>query len=785
MLFLRWTLGIAVVFLTLTRSAVAQTPPSEEKILEARNKGVEFIKSKQHKDGYWEFDEDPKTQTNDVGITALCTIALIENGVPHNDPAVEKGYQFVLSKSGNLKSTYELALATVMLSRMGDRRDRLKIRSLAARLVAGQNKTGGWTYTCPDADPDVLRDPKSLTLKDGVGDNSCTQFAVLGLWVASRSGVNIEYPLRAVAERFIRNQKEDGGWNYAFDEKAGSSPSMTCAGLFCMTVATASKIKAAKARESNTSSTSTSPTPPAATTPAAGAPAAGTPEATAIDDPPVESLLAHPVYKKGLERTGKFVEGIGNGSQKYFLWSVERIGVLLGLQKLGTVDWFAKGANALLATQQTDGSWKEGGHAGAPLVVTSFSILFLRKANLGSDISRLLEGESPLMFTIPGRTPAVRFKTLLEAVKGAKPGETVRIDGNGPFPLENLELNQDITLQAGFGYTPVLTFQLGVDRLGIRRKPEKDPLARHAINVTNGKVTLEGLTIQMDAPSQRTKTAWGAVGVSGGSCRILNCSISEGNRAGYAAAVMLAPCQLVIRNCALVGGRAGVEVVGNGAQDLLLENSLVYSDSGVTVVPDPAGKINPTVKVQIVQSTLQVNNAFHAPGVLGQIDIAAERSVFQGKSLGLSWLTGSTRQGRSYRGTKNVYDVKDWLGGKGQRLPDVTSQKSFAKFWGADSDKNSFAQIAQFTVPHSATGFAHLVSTQDWGLELKETAEPVLLRSNVGIDPYFTGTGRMYDQYRDSIGYNAWSKGKLELETELAAVSSTSDSTSKTKKKAK
>lgn len=742
---------VAVIWSGLTGIAVAQTPPTDELIQAARLRGVEFIKSQQTKDGFWEYDDDLKADTNNVGLSALCTIALIENGVPHNDPVVRQGYEFVLGKSGKLKNTYELALATVLLSRMGDRRDRLRIKTLAARLVAGQLKTGGWTYSCPEADADILRSPQTLTLKEGVGDNSCTQFAVLGLWVASRTGVNIEYPLRGVADRFIQNQRPDGGWNYNLDEKAGSGPSMTCAGLFCLTVAQASKIKAAKVKD------------------AGNAPTADTPATTSVDDPPVESLLAHPVFKKGLDCTGQFVAGIGNGTPKYFLWSVERIGVLLGLQKLGTTDWFAQGATALLATQKSDGAWEEGGHGGGPLVSTSFAILFLRKANLGSDISRLLEGESPLNFTLVGSTPPARFKTIAEALKASKPGDTIRIEGNGPFPLESLELSQDVTLQAGFGYNPVFNFQLGVDRLGIKRKPEKDPLARHALNVTKGNVTLEGLTIQMDPPSQRTKIAWGGIGITGGTLRLLNCAVTEGNRGGFAGVIFSAPGKLIIRNSVLAGGRAAVEIVPQAAQEVLIDNSLLFSDSGVQVIANPTSKANPAVKLQLVQSTLQSNNAFNFPGVAaGQIDIILERSVVQGKSLGLNLLAGPSKQGRSFRGSKNVYDVKDWVGAKGQRLPEISNQKAWVKFWGPDSDKNSFLQLAKFSVPHSAGGFAHLLQVQDWGLELPDTAEPVLLRSNVGLDPYLAGVGRTFDQYRDSVGYNAWLKGNLDLETEVA-----------------
>ena len=89
--------GVAAICCVLCQTTVAQTPPTDEQILAARMKGVAFIKSKQTREGFWEFDDDLKADTNNVGVSALCTIALIENGVPHNDPVVRKGYEFVLS----------------------------------------------------------------------------------------------------------------------------------------------------------------------------------------------------------------------------------------------------------------------------------------------------------------------------------------------------------------------------------------------------------------------------------------------------------------------------------------------------------------------------------------------------------------------------------------------------------------------------------------------------------------------------------------------------------------
>ena len=95
-----------------------------------------------------------------------------------------------------------------------------------------------------------------LDRKDGAGDNSNTQFAVLGLWVASRFGVPIDEGMREVGSRFVNTQNEDGGWGYTIKDKepTPSTQAMTPAGLFCLTVARATKIRAQLKDRSATSS---------------------------------------------------------------------------------------------------------------------------------------------------------------------------------------------------------------------------------------------------------------------------------------------------------------------------------------------------------------------------------------------------------------------------------------------------------------------------------------------------------------------------------------------------
>ena len=58
----------------------------------------------------------------------------------------------------------------------------------------------------------------------------------------------------------------------------------------------------------------------------------------------------------------------------YYLYGLERAGVLYDTKKFGSRDWYAAGAKLLVAKQGADGNW------GAHRRDTCFAILFLKRA---------------------------------------------------------------------------------------------------------------------------------------------------------------------------------------------------------------------------------------------------------------------------------------------------------------------------------------------------------------------------------------------------------------------
>ena len=393
-------------------------------------RGVLYLKATQQKDGTWDGGQG-------IGPTALAGLTLLECDVPANDPAVQKAAVAVRKASLNMDHTYHLALAVMLLDKLGESHDAILIESLTVRLMAGQNTRGGWDYLCPPVSPAEkdrlathLDEHHMLVARRGLArptdeaagrhreispeiagqlraltrprrgreapfgarpaardDNSNTQFACLALWIARRHGLPVETALTRTEERFRKTQRGDGGWSYQpTDPGLGTTGTMTCAGLLGLAfghgVAREAKPAAAVGDKR------------------ARAVPARRPQAPA-DDPAVltgVTALAVLMNLAEVQRSGAEVAPrIGLRSRVrvvncYYLWSLERVATAYGLTTLRRVNWYAWGALLLLPRQRADGSWLETYPKGG--VDTCFALLFLRRANLAEDLSASLQGQA-------------------------------------------------------------------------------------------------------------------------------------------------------------------------------------------------------------------------------------------------------------------------------------------------------------------------------------------------------------------------------------------------------
>jgi hypothetical protein len=104
----------------------------------------------------------------------------------------------------------------------------------------------------------------------------------------------------------------------------------------------------------------------------------------ALDDPAVKRGLA--MLAREIDRPGE-----ARAPDLYFLWSLERVGVLYNLREIGGKDWYAWGRKVLLSGQHADGSWGGGAYYDFnPVTDTCFALLFLKQANLARDLSSKL-----------------------------------------------------------------------------------------------------------------------------------------------------------------------------------------------------------------------------------------------------------------------------------------------------------------------------------------------------------------------------------------------------------
>ncbi|MCE9581129.1 MAG: hypothetical protein K8T20_01300, partial [Planctomycetes bacterium] len=103
-------------------------------------------------------------------------------------------------------------------------------------------------------------------------------------------------------------------------------------------------------------------------------------------------LKAHKEIHSALEWLGtKFsveTNPIRVSGVHYWLYGLERAGMIVGIAEFGKHDWYKEGSEVLLKGQADDGSWKCATDPGADQDNdTCFAILFLRKATRGYTVS--------------------------------------------------------------------------------------------------------------------------------------------------------------------------------------------------------------------------------------------------------------------------------------------------------------------------------------------------------------------------------------------------------------
>ncbi len=368
-----------------------------EPVKKSIQRGVAWLRTRQKQNGSFVDEGGSFARDFPVGTTALCLMALLHSGVKPDDPSIRRGFAYVAGQP--FQKTYDVSTALMLfetkylpLEQVDDvqsldesrakeaiRRsitaaDRAFVQKAADWLLEKQTRGGTWGY------PDFAE----------YFDHSNTQYALLGLKSAARMGV----PIRAetwkrIAEHWMSCQRltggkkaplrlefysdadagvektkadeefETGAWGYftakppAFgvevhDQGYGS---MTCAGLTSLIIAE-SELAAAKELDDGLRRR------------------IGTAKRQGL------AWLQQHWSIRGCPPSA----GFWSVFYPYYLYSLERVGVLYGIRKFDGHDWYLEGAVLLVRSQREDGSWSS--YDEIPVLDTAFSLLFLKKATI-------------------------------------------------------------------------------------------------------------------------------------------------------------------------------------------------------------------------------------------------------------------------------------------------------------------------------------------------------------------------------------------------------------------
>lgn len=404
----------------------------------ALDKGLKWLSGLQQQDGSFKLPPNRESLESGfpMGFSALATLTLLKCGVAPDDPRIVKAFQHLYTLP--LRKTYSVSVLVLAIEARyapppkaqkkqakrsyssvarrffrGKARkpDLQKLQACVAFLVGHRAKNGAWRYP-----------------EGSESDNSCTQYAMLALKGARRLGAEVKPEIfEQVADYFVAQQDATGPEVPYFPVPAADGPIYDMLGPEQRKKASDKwkkrREKEAKkkgtrtrgpqeSRESEvfnargwgyvprepqdppTSRTGPAPTYPKKEQATTGSMTSSGIAALCIAKSELETRprswrprrdAVETAIRDGCAWLAKHWNPESNpgsaGWKYYYLYSVERAGVLAGTYRLGEHDWWEEGAAHLLATQEAEGTWPDAKGL-SRLSRTCFALLFLKRATI-------------------------------------------------------------------------------------------------------------------------------------------------------------------------------------------------------------------------------------------------------------------------------------------------------------------------------------------------------------------------------------------------------------------
>jgi len=358
--------------LTFQKRQPVQYKGQQEDINFAIERGVKHLQSIQNEEGGYE----PHGKY-DVGTTALGILTLSACGVPRSDPTVAKGLAWIFKQTP--KTNYSRAVALMAIEKaytppeethrkrlthfkreLPDDRRAWCVR-VAAALERDAIAPGAWAYKAHPGSRYIVHP-----------DSSNSQYAVLGLRAAARMKIPVKVQTWEGVVRFFGQMRERkarratvslvregdvqptehkvrmaAGFRYGVNRPYAWG-AMTCAGIASLAIAREQLLAKKKL-------------PPK------------------LEKRIGELILGGWAWIDRHWATDRHPLHPANRWHHYYLYSLERAGILDRVKRVGGKDWYRQGATQLLARQEKTGSWDKK-EKKQQITKTCFALLFLKRA---------------------------------------------------------------------------------------------------------------------------------------------------------------------------------------------------------------------------------------------------------------------------------------------------------------------------------------------------------------------------------------------------------------------
>jgi hypothetical protein len=359
-----------------------QAPPVDDsKVDAAIKKGIAYLRTA----------PSPAAHAGIKDSDELILWTYVHAGISESDPDFQKLWKKMLE--GPLEKTYKVALQAMILEEVDRVKHQERIAQCAQFLVDNQCQNGQWSYgnpsefvkdvkvpepakstptggpkefAAPSAErvkPKIVQHVSVKKMKDGppAGDNSNTQYAALGLRACFDAGIMIPEPTIVLAVKWWRESQFAGP---AKDTDKDGKPDVV-SGISGKIEGWNYKSQAAQEK---------APYP---------AMTAGGASALVIYDYMLDRRWKEDSYVKA--GMNWLAYNFSVNTNLYYMYGLERTGILFGTEKIGDHFWYSEGAALILKNQNADGSWGKPPAAkpddkGKLTHDTCFAILFLRRA---------------------------------------------------------------------------------------------------------------------------------------------------------------------------------------------------------------------------------------------------------------------------------------------------------------------------------------------------------------------------------------------------------------------